>query len=100
MAESPSVSSSGRSTPRQVAFAQLPESYSGSRGGSKLKPKSKAKKKKSKDEGGWWTSLLTNLAAAPPGPGMGRFEDKIEERSARGWGRPPISGGSVEDWTL
>jgi len=65
-----------------------------------MKTKSKSKRKKEKEAEGWWTSWFTSLATSAPMTGGGRLEDKIEDRVARGWGRPMINGGGVDDWTV
>ncbi|TDL29369.1 hypothetical protein BD410DRAFT_892675 [Rickenella mellea] len=98
--------SSGRSTPRQVAFGPLPESYTTSKGGSSPKFREKSlKKTRSKDrerkrdsgsDTSWWTAWLTggsNLTTSPA-----RHEERMEERVARSMGRPGMSG--VEEWAV
>ncbi|KAH7105591.1 hypothetical protein BKA62DRAFT_690243, partial [Auriculariales sp. MPI-PUGE-AT-0066] len=99
-----SAPSSGRSTPRQVAFAQLPEPYSaeGSRKGFDKSRSSKSKSKQSdKDKEsppGFW-SLLFGAVVPPAGMHQpsARVEDRVEDRMSRSWARP---GGqsTLEDY--
>jgi len=108
-----SRTSSGRSTPRNVVFGPLPESYGGSKGEgpsnfqkqkeAKARAKGKGKGKdfgkgKEKDgESSWWTTWLTggsglSMSAA-------RHEERAEDRMARSWGRPGMNG-NFEDWPI
>ncbi|KZW04160.1 hypothetical protein EXIGLDRAFT_743728 [Exidia glandulosa HHB12029] len=103
-----SAPSSGRSTPRQVAFAQLPEPYSaeGTRKGfgpegrkGKGKEKDGGKDKDKKGEGGWWNLLFG--AANPPGgahASPSRMEDRVEDRMARTWARTGSGQATLEDF--
>jgi hypothetical protein len=93
--------SSGRSTPRhKVQFAELPESYSSSKPGSGSRSKngkSKSKRKKSNnDSSGWWKTFWD---AGDYMKGM-RFEDRIEDRVARSWGRPSFAAGGLDEWSI
>ena len=119
---SQSTNSSGRSTPRNVAFGPLPESYAGSKGGSpsrfkeRKEAKARAKSDKAKrngkvgdtgkgkevdrdkeSEGSWWTIWLTG------GSGLSmsssRQEERSEDRMARAWARPGLGGG-LEEWSV
>lgn len=107
-----SASSSGRSTPKRISFAELPESYSGSRpeGSSRFKAKQRRSRSKGKskaksqvdkargENGGWWTAWL--LGASGPGTVNGlssyvhRHEERMEDRAARTWG----GRGGLDDW--
>lgn len=119
----PSATSSGRSTPRTVAFGPLPEPHrregerSAFREHREAKAKAKAlqrsktdgshqgagrkdrngKFKEREGESSWWTTWLTG------GSGLsmsaGRLEERVEDRMARSWGRPGVSAG-FEDWPL
>jgi hypothetical protein len=118
-----SATSSGRSTPRNVAFGPLPESYAGSKDAnspSRFKERKEAKaraksnkarkaaaaadKGKGKESGrekeseaSWWTVWLTG------GSGLSmstsRQEERSEDRMARSWARPGFGGG-LEDWSV
>ena len=109
-----SASSSGRSTPKRISFAQLPESYSGSRpeGSSRFKAKqrksrtkgnkAKGQVDKARDEhGGWWTGWLLGASGAITANGLSsyahRHEERIEDRAARTWGGRGGLGG-MDDW--
>lgn len=97
-----SAPSSGRSTPRQVIFAQLPEPYSaeGTRRGFN-KPRSKSKSKhpeKEESPPGFWSMLF---GAATPAAGMrdaARIEDRVEDRMARSWARSGSGQSTMEDF--
>ena len=121
---SQSANSSGRSTPRTVAFGPLPESYAGSKGNSlsrfreRKEAKARAKSDKAKrsaktsrekdgsekgkdsDVNSWWSIWLTG------GSGMSvsssRHEERSEDRMARSWTRPGfgVGGGSLDDWPV
>lgn len=98
--------SSGRSTPRQVAFGPLPEPYSSSKegGSSKLsmmkrrgRSKTKQKPRENESDRSWWKTWLlggSELSMAPD-----RHEERAEERFGRSWGRPAMGGG-LEDWGI
>jgi len=101
-----SVPSSGMSTPKRISFAELPESYSGSRPGmSKLRwrkgrKKSKQGKGNDKEEtSGWLETLLRGGLSSGGLAGMGSREERIEERMARGWGSRP-GYGTLDDWAV
>lgn len=91
---------SGVSTPKRISFAELPESYSGSRPGTSKfqeKRKSRSRKRKEKDEQdeprGWLQALF---ALGPVSAGSGKME---EDRVARGWGSRP-GCGTLDDWAV
>lgn len=125
-----STGSSARSTPKRISFADLPEPYGSERGGGgsgrgfekrssatrrgkkrgAAKGKGKGKTRVEMDgdsdesdddefEKGWWARLLL-------GPGqvrslsLGRTEDRIEARIARGLGSRGGFGGGIEDWAV
>ncbi|KAG6919742.1 hypothetical protein DXG01_001576 [Tephrocybe rancida] len=107
-----SAPSSGPSTPKRISFAELPESYAGSRGGSsaRFRDRDKRKKKGPRRDGkkgeeeeertGWWW-LLAGAAAA----GSGKGEERVEERLNRGWGgrMPGVSAGfgpGMDEWAI
>lgn len=105
----PSAPSSGRSTPRNVAFGPLPEPLRPEGAPSKFREhkEAKAKAKRSrgrhgepgsglklksgeKEESSWWMTWLTggsglSMSAA-------RQEERFEDRMARSWGRPGFMG--------
>ncbi|KZT29366.1 hypothetical protein NEOLEDRAFT_594157 [Neolentinus lepideus HHB14362 ss-1] len=95
-----SSASSGRSTPKRISFAELPESYGSSKpGGSESSkyPSKRGKKKKNKErsdsEGsaGWWASWLLGANGTYGGAGMSMSVERAEERgvaegAGRGWG--------------
>jgi len=105
-----SRTSSGTNSPRRISFAQLPESYTQSRGGSegslRLRDKEKKREKaraaaaaakaaKSGGEG-WWSSWFL-----PSSSGLsGTAEERVEDRFARGWGIRGGSGGGMDEWGL
>lgn len=96
-----SAPSSGVSTPKHISFAELPESYSGSRPGtSKLRErKSKKKSKESdKEEANGWLKMLLG-GGLSPGASMGSREERMEERMTRGWGSRP-GYGTLDDWAV
>lgn len=93
-----SQASSNPSTPRQVSFAELPETHSGQSSWRKGKGKEKAKAKKDKayEDSGWWSGWLTSSGASA----AVRYEERIEDRMMRGWGRPTGGGGVTDEWML
>ncbi|KAG6857000.1 hypothetical protein H0H87_011094 [Tephrocybe sp. NHM501043] len=119
-----SAPSSGRSTPKRISFAQLPESYADSRGGSsaKFRERDKSKRRKgagarkggaangkdnSEGEGGgsWWSGwLLAGAAIGQGGHGYGKGEERMEERLSRSWGgKMPGAAGfgpGMDEWTI
>lgn len=114
-----SRTSSGRSTPRNVVFGPLPESYASSKppgAPSKFQEQKEAKARRSsrkrggpsshkgagdkrdrEDSNSWWTTWLTggsglSMSAA-------RHEEKTEDRMARSWGRPAMGVG-FDEWPV
>lgn len=110
-----SAPSSGRSTPKRISFAELPESYAGSRpeGSSRFKAKQKKSRTKGKskaksqvdkareENGGWWTGWLLGASGAGTASGLSsyahRHEERMEDRAARTWGGRGGLGG-MDDW--
>ncbi|EMD40539.1 hypothetical protein CERSUDRAFT_111139 [Gelatoporia subvermispora B] len=108
---------SGRSTPKRISFAELPESHSGSlgrrdkskgrlRGKSKRKGKSKDGKSSDKDEEehGWWMGWLLGAAGTGSGSGLsvgatvGR-DDRAGRSPGSTWAaRPGFGYGALEEW--
>lgn len=106
-----STPSSGRSTPKRISFAELPESYAGSRpGGSSFKFRDKKRRKsrldkgKGKEEtlsGGWWKGWL--ISASSVGPGAARHEERMEDRLSRNLGGrmgPTGFGSGLDEWAM
>jgi hypothetical protein len=110
-----SASSSGRSTPKRISFAELPESYANSRpiGSSRFKEKKNRSRSKTKaknqadrareENGAWWAGWLLGGAGAGGVSalnfGAQRHEERLEDRAARSWGGR--SGfGAVDDWAV
>ena len=119
-----SSASSARSTPKRISFAKLPESYGSERGGGsgrgfeKRSSARRGKKRNGKgkgkskidaledasdgsdedDEKGWWARLLGSTH--PRNLSLGRAEDRIEARIARGLGSRGGFGGGIEDWAV
>ncbi|KAK0190425.1 hypothetical protein F5146DRAFT_931364 [Armillaria mellea] len=93
-------SSSGRSTPKRISFAELPESYAGTRPrgeGSKFADKQKKRKSKRRDKRqeepqSWWLGWLV-------GGGV-PSEDRMEDRMNRGWGGGRTYGSGIDDWAV
>ncbi|KAG9317337.1 hypothetical protein JVU11DRAFT_1536 [Chiua virens] len=101
-----STPSSGVSTPKRISFAELPESYSGSRPGtSKLrerKSRRKSKQRKGNDgeeEEGWLKAFLGGGLSSGGPSSIGTREERMEERMARGWGSRP-GYGTLDDWAI
>ncbi len=87
----PSGPSSGRSTPRlKVQFADLPESYSTSRRGSKSKSKKAAK------DTSWWSSFWTTDSSSL----VKKNDERPDDKLGRGWGRPSFGSSTLDDWTV
>ncbi|KIM76416.1 hypothetical protein PILCRDRAFT_98758 [Piloderma croceum F 1598] len=110
-----SASSSGRSTPKRISFAELPESYANSRpiGSSRFKEKKNRSRSKTKaksqadrageENGAWWVGWLLGGAGTEGVSalnfGAQRHEERLEDRAARSWGGR--SGfGAVDDWAV
>ncbi|PBK93883.1 hypothetical protein ARMGADRAFT_1029753 [Armillaria gallica] len=93
-------SSSGRSTPKRISFAELPESYAGTRPrgeGSKFADKQKRRKSKRRDRRqeepqSWWLGWL--MGGGVPS------EDRMEDRMNRGWGGGRTYGSGIDDWAV
>jgi hypothetical protein len=51
------------------------------------------------DAKGWWARLLLG-PSHPRGLSLGRAEDRIEARIARGLGSRGGFGGGIEDWAV
>ncbi|KAI0254795.1 hypothetical protein BJV78DRAFT_1182975 [Lactifluus subvellereus] len=122
-----SSASSGRSTPKRISFAELPESYGSERGGGSgrgferrrsRRTKKRSGKGKGRDNGisrvdvedesdesdedderGWWMRLLLG-SGSTRSLSLGRSEDRIESRIARGLGSRGGFGGGMEDWAV
>jgi hypothetical protein len=122
-----SSASSTRSTPKCISFAELPEPYGSERGGgsgrgfergrSRRTTKKRSGKGKGKgkfrvdledesdendeddDEKGWWVRLLLG-SGSTRSLSLGRSEDRIESRIARGLGNRGGFGGGMEDWAV
>lgn len=87
--------SSGRSTPKRISFAELPESYASTRPeGVKMPSKRRKHRKKNSSDGsdieglGWLTRWL--LGPMPSRPG--------EREDWRGWTASTRPMGGMEDW--
>lgn len=110
-----SASSSGRSTPKRISFAELPESYAGSKPGGtpskfrdKIKGKARSSRRKGKGKekgqaeeeegGGWWTSWLLGAAGTGSGSGMNMSASREERMRGPGWSTRPGYGGGWEEW--
>ena len=111
-----STPSSGRSTPKRISFAELPESYAGSKPGgapSKFRDKMKGKERagrgkgkgwkgKGREEeegGGWWTGWLLGAAGTGSGAGLSMSAAREERLRGPGWStRPGYVGGGWEEW--
>ncbi|EPS98735.1 hypothetical protein FOMPIDRAFT_1024485 [Fomitopsis schrenkii] len=105
-----SASSSGRSTPKRISFAELPESYAGSKPGGapnrfrdkgkgkdragrgKGKGKGKGKGRQEEEGGGWWTGWLLGAAGTGSGAGLSMSAAREERLRGPGWStRPGLS---------
>ncbi|TFK55428.1 hypothetical protein OE88DRAFT_617055 [Heliocybe sulcata] len=103
-----SVASSGRSTPKRISFAELPESYGGSKPGgpeaAKYPGKRGRRKKKegSESEGGagWWTGWLLGANGTYGGTGMSMSVEGAGEGAGRGWGGKARFGGPMDEWGI
>lgn len=124
-----SSGSSARSTPKRISFAELPEPYGSERGGGsgrgfEKKRSKRAKKRSGKGKGkskgdadaagsddgededededndkGWWAKLFLGTGSAR-GLSLGRPEERVESRIARGLGSRGGFGGGIEDWAV
>ncbi|KAF8528823.1 hypothetical protein BU17DRAFT_37935 [Hysterangium stoloniferum] len=94
--DTPSASS-GHSTPRQVSFAELPADHPG-RPRNKNKGRRKSGKEKEKEDKGWMSWFTAPGTAM--GSAAGAYEERMEDKMMRGWGRPPTGGGATEDWMM
>ena len=105
-----SASGSGRSTPKRISFAELPESYARSKSAesssmfrdmqhkkrNRNRRKGKGKYEESgESEGdvGWWSGWFVGAGAAL------RQEEKMDDRMVRHWGGR-IPGSAFHDWPL
>lgn len=108
-----SATSSGRSTPKRISFAELPESYAGSKpegASSKFRDKGKGKERsrgvskgkgkgKEEEEGGWWTGWLLGAAGTGSGAGLSLGAAREERVRGSGWNtRPGYPGSGWEEW--
>ncbi|KNZ78609.1 hypothetical protein J132_11050 [Termitomyces sp. J132] len=114
-AQSHSALNSGRSTPKRISFAELPESYKGStsarfsrgrrkrgrgkgtgrRGGSGNEDEGEGE-----GEGGWWSSWFSG-----GGGSLNAREERFEERLGRSWsgrmpGAPTGFGPGADEWAV
>ncbi|KAH0588088.1 hypothetical protein H2248_006811 [Termitomyces sp. 'cryptogamus'] len=112
---SSSALNSGRSTPKRISFAELPESYKGStsarfsrgrrkrgrgkgtgrRGGSGNEDEGEGE-----GEGGWWSSWFSG-----GGGSLNAREERFEERLGRSWsgrmpGAPTGFGPGADEWAV
>ena len=123
-----SSASSARSTPKRISFAQLPEPYGSERGGGSGRGFEKRRSRRAKrrsgkgkgrdngisrvvdvedesdeseedDERGWWVRFLLG-SGSTRSLSLGRSEDRIESRIARGLGSRGGFGGGMEDWAV
>ena len=118
-----SSGSSARSTPKRISFADLPEPYGSERGGGsgrgfekrsgrrgkKRSTKGKGKSKigleddsdesEDDDDKGWWERLLLGSSQTRI-LSLGRPEDRVEARIARGLGSRGGFGSGMEDWAV
>ncbi|KAG6867477.1 hypothetical protein C0993_002300 [Termitomyces sp. T159_Od127] len=110
-----SAASSGRSTPRRISFAALPESYRGE-GSARFGRRARERERKrgrgrgrdeegegEGEEGGWWSTWF--LGGGGGGGGGGGREERIEERFGRSWGGrvPGASAGfgpGADEWAV
>ena len=93
--------SSAASTPRQVSFAELPDSYSGRpwrKDKDRDKERGQGKGRKGKDQGSWWRGWFTGVGGS--GMGAARYDERMEDRVMRGWGRAGAGGGLTDEWML
>jgi hypothetical protein len=120
-----SSASSARSTPKRISFAELPEPYGSERGGGsgrgfEKKRSKRAKKRNGKGKGqsksdagagsdgsddedddrGWWAKLLLGTGGSARSLSLGRPEERVESRIARGLGSRGGFGGGIEDWAV
>ncbi|KAF8915165.1 hypothetical protein CPB85DRAFT_1294658 [Mucidula mucida] len=86
--KAPTPSSSGRSTPKRISFAELPEAHQSKTGKFRKKKKRKGKEKE-EEQANWWMSWLTS--------GITSNEDRMEDRIQRGWGGP---SARMDDWAI
>ncbi|KAF9035036.1 hypothetical protein BDZ89DRAFT_1157859 [Hymenopellis radicata] len=86
--KAPTPSSSGRSTPKRISFAELPEAHQSKTGKFKKKKKRKGTLKE-EEQPSWWMSWLTS--------GITSNEDRMEDRIQRGWGGP---SARMDDWAV
>ncbi|GLB34203.1 hypothetical protein LshimejAT787_0110870 [Lyophyllum shimeji] len=111
------------STPKRISFAELPESYAGTRpggGSTKFRDKKgrrgkervgKGKGEEQEAEGsvgsGWWSGWLVSpggLGAGGYGAGAARHEERMEDRLSRNWGGRMAGTGfgssGLDEWAM
>ncbi|KAF8076794.1 hypothetical protein FPV67DRAFT_1618739 [Lyophyllum atratum] len=116
----PSSAGSGRSTPKRISFAELPESYAGTTSGKfglkkgrRGRERGKGKGKEEEEgAGGWWSGWLVSTGTGTGtggvggggfGAGAGRHEERVEDRLSRNWGgrmAGPGFGSGLDEWAM
>jgi hypothetical protein len=109
MRSTTSTPSSGRSTPKRISFAKLPESYAESRPEGSLskfrdrdkKRRGNGEERKGRDEvgeSGWWTGWLAGVQ----GPSALRHDERMEDRLSRSWGGRMAAGfgPTLDEWAI
>jgi hypothetical protein len=108
--------SSGRSTPKRISFAELPEAHISSRP-DKFRDKGKRKGRKNKsikakgvrvdngegdnDGAGWLAALFGLNPNAGSAYSSTRREERMEDRITRSWGGRCGGGfGSIDEWAV
>ncbi|KIJ93579.1 hypothetical protein K443DRAFT_12775 [Laccaria amethystina LaAM-08-1] len=111
-----STPSSGRSTPKRISFAALPESYTSTRpeGSSTKFDKQKQRRRKrgggtagdgvkgkEGEEGGWWWNGWLSEGGTPHGLTMSlaRQEERVQDRVTRNWSGRGYGGG-LDEWAV
>ncbi|KAI0032922.1 hypothetical protein K488DRAFT_85377 [Vararia minispora EC-137] len=91
-----SASSSGRSTPKRISFAALPDDTTGTIKGRRVRSRSRTKRRSrsavsySSDDGGegWWTAWLLGGSGGFTGLAPGEGPSRVREsRKSSSWGR-------------
>lgn len=107
--------SSGRSTPKRISFAALPESYISTRPEGSLNKFNKQKQRRRKrggttvedggkgkesEESGWWNGWLSG-GGTPHGLTMSlaRQEERVQDRVTRNWSGRGYGGG-LDEWAV
>ena len=110
-----STPSSGRSTPKRISFAALPESYTSTRpegSSSKFNEQKQRRRKRggttgdgekgkeSEESGGWWSEWLGG-SGTPHGLTMSlaRQEERVQDRVTRNWSGRGYGGG-LDEWAV